>query len=128
MGDELGEDGGGVERDRPVEGDVENLEGDSGALGVLEGGEAGAVGGQGVRRVFANVLRWLRGQDLNLRPSGYEPDELPGCSTPRQRHRHAPEKDKPPRSCPHSGWIDLRMGSSAGRRLQSLAATYSSIA
>ena len=22
---------------------------------------------------------------MNLRPSGYEPDELPGCSTPRQR-------------------------------------------
>ena len=32
---------------------------------------------QGVRH------RWLRGLDLNQRPSGYEPDELPGCSTPR---------------------------------------------
>ena len=24
---------------------------------------------------------------MNLRPSGYEPDELPGCSTPRQWKR-----------------------------------------
>src|SRR5262252_9318293 len=29
-------------------------------------------------------VNWLRGLDLNQRPSGYEPDELPGCSTPHQ--------------------------------------------
>ena len=33
-------------------------------------------------------LSWLRGGDLNPRPLGYEPNELPDCSTPR--HRRAP--------------------------------------
>ena len=40
---------------------------------------------EGGVHVFDIVMLFLlRGQDLNLRPSGYEPDELPGCSTPRE--------------------------------------------
>jgi hypothetical protein len=37
---------------------------------------AAATAGSSLRKI------WLRGRDLNPRPSGYEPDELPGCSTP----------------------------------------------
>ena len=29
------------------------------------------------------MLQKLRGKDLNQRPPGYEPDELPDCSIPR---------------------------------------------
>ena len=32
------------------------------------------------------VRIWLRELDLNQRPSGYEPDELPSCSIPRSVH------------------------------------------
>ena len=37
---------------------------------------------------------WLRGLDLNQRPSGYEPDELPGCSTPRSYYDGASDEIK----------------------------------
>ena len=30
---------------------------------------------------------WEQGQDSNLRPSGYEPDELPDCSTLLQKKK-----------------------------------------
>jgi hypothetical protein len=30
----------------------------------------------------------LRGLDLNQRPLGYEPNELPDCSTPRMNHNN----------------------------------------
>ena len=32
---------------------------------------------------YCEFFYWWRGGDLNFRPSGYEPDELPDCSTPR---------------------------------------------
>ena len=32
----------------------------------------------------SEIPNWLRGRDLNPRPLGYEPNELPDCSTPRQ--------------------------------------------
>src|SRR5215510_4187643 len=34
---------------------------------------------------FSGLSPWLRGLDLNQRPLGYEPNELPDCSTPRCR-------------------------------------------
>ena len=34
-------------------------------------------------QMYALKIKAIAGQDLNLRPSGYEPDELPDCSTPR---------------------------------------------
>src|SRR3981189_883167 len=33
--------------------------------------------------MFIEEKEWLRGRDLNPRPLGYEPNELPDCSTPR---------------------------------------------
>ena len=39
--------------------------------------------------MFVGLFRggiWLRGVDLNHRPLGYEPNELPDCSTPQKNH------------------------------------------
>ena len=36
------------------------------------------------KSAIGNSEGWLRGRDLNPRPLGYEPNELPDCSTPRQ--------------------------------------------
>ncbi len=50
-----------------------------------------------------------RGEDLNLRPSGYEPDELPDCSTPRRIRRSymsGPMSAMAPR---HHGRNDCRL-------------------
>ena len=44
---------------------------------------------------------WWRGADLNHRPSGYEPDELPDCSTPR---RPTKPTARPARQATQAGW------------------------
>ena len=44
--------------------------------------------------------RWWRGWDLNPRPSGYEPDELPDCSTPRRTNEASSTSTPPSRGRP----------------------------
>jgi hypothetical protein len=40
-------------------------------------------GERGATKARKCLKSWLRGVDLNHRPLGYEPNELPDCSTPR---------------------------------------------
>ena len=40
--------------------------------------------------MFCEACGWLRGVDLNHRPLGYEPNELPDCSTPRTDNNNPP--------------------------------------
>jgi hypothetical protein len=49
----------------------------------------------GFQKINLEAGKWLRGLDLNQRPLGYEPNELPGCSTPRMiRKKLKPKKSK----------------------------------
>src|SRR6266568_7205361 len=41
-----------------------------------------------MRSVSSEREDWLRGPDLNQRPLGYEPNELPDCSTPQLWREH----------------------------------------
>src|SRR6266508_1636040 len=50
---------------------------------AIRAGQALLWGQKKTARAAFVRKNWLRGLDLNQRPSGYEPDELPGCSTPR---------------------------------------------
>ena len=56
--------------------------------------------------------KWLRGGDLNPRPLGYEPNELPDCSTPRQEEIHIitrPFTPSSPRERRYERWPLLRL-------------------
>jgi hypothetical protein len=45
--------------------------------------DGGHKKGHSIEWPFLSI--WLREPDLNRRPSGYEPDELPDCSIPRSQ-------------------------------------------
>src|SRR4051812_14618343 len=67
----------------------------TGRIFCLRAGERQATFSRAIdghRPRLQRVENWLRGRDLNPRPSGYEPDELPGCSTPRLEVRIMPHR------------------------------------
>ena len=57
--------------------------------GTLGLGKAQLLSSVGLSRL-AGKANWLRGLDLNQRPLGYEPNELPGCSTPQDHFNNVP--------------------------------------
>src|SRR5437899_5665634 len=53
---------------------------------------------------------WLRGRDLNPRPLGYEPNELPDCSTPRQSQLELPRPRTSSRNPPADEIFQIKNG------------------
>ena len=56
-------------------------------FGTTSGPPGGPSNKKGHRLKAMTWCYWSRGQDLNLRPPGYEPGELPDCSTPHHATR-----------------------------------------
>ena len=64
------------------------------------------VTGRRDNRYTTGPKQWLRKMDLNQRPSGYEPDELPSCSIPRYKIMAEKEGFEPPRRRRPPGFQD----------------------
>ena len=82
------------------------------------------VTGRRDNRYTTGPNKWLRKMDLNQRPSGYEPDELPDCSIPRYKIKWRRKRDSNPRAVSdlpvfktgpfNQAWVFLRMVPRAG--------------
>src|SRR5262245_36100941 len=61
-----------------------SFEGQPNCTDTTRENEKSGLFGRPLYFIAAVQVGWWRGRDLNSRPLGYEPNELPGCSTPRR--------------------------------------------